>query len=218
MFIPIDPIWFAPAMAFVFKAWVKTMRFSVPGVLEDIEQRNRDGERFVIALWHDELFPIAGYGCVYTTGLMGIVSKSKDGQFVASIMEGLGQTTVRGSSKHGGVRALLEAKRVMERENRMAVFAVDGPRGPRHEPKDGAIFLAQRVGAKIVPIRAKCSRKKIFENAWDRFQLPWFFSRCELVFGEPYDVTTEKLDAETLAVERQRLKDTLDSLGANSGE
>lgn len=199
-------------MAFAFKAWVKTMRFTVPGCLADIQERNQEGERFVIALWHDELFPIAGYGCVYTSGLMGIVSKSKDGQFVASIMEGLGQTTVRGSSRHGGVRALLEAKRVMERENRMAVFAVDGPRGPRHEPKDGAIFLAQRVGAKIVPVRAKCSWKKIFENAWDRFQLPWPTSRCELVFGDAYEVTTEKLNADTLAAERKRLKDTLDSL------
>ena len=218
MTISVEPRWFAPAMSLVFKAWVKTMRFTVPGVLDDIEQRNQDGERFVIALWHDELFPIAGYGCVYTTGLVGIVSESKDGQFVASIMEGLGQTTVRGSSSHGGVRALLKVKRVMERENRMAVFAVDGPRGPRHEPKDGAIFLAQRVGAKIVPIRAYTSRKKIFENAWDRFQLPWFFSRCELVFGEPYDVTTEKLDSDTLAAERKRLKDTLDSLGESGGD
>ncbi len=213
MRISFDPIRFAPAMAALFRLWVKSMRYTVPKALDKIMERNREGERFVIALWHDELFPIAGYGCVYTTGLMGIVSESKDGQFVASVMEGLGQTTVRGSSSHGGVRALLEAKRVMERENRMAVFAVDGPRGPRHEPKDGVIFLAQRAKAKIVPIRAYTSRKKVFANAWDRFQLPWFFSRCELVFGEPYAVTTEKLNVDTLAVERKRLKETLDSLG-----
>ncbi|MEF2230359.1 MAG: lysophospholipid acyltransferase family protein [Pseudodesulfovibrio sp.] len=216
MNIPIEPVRFAPAIAALFKAWIWTMRFTVPDALADILQRNRDGERFVIALWHDELFPIAGYGCVYTTGLMGIVSKSKDGQFVASVMEGLGQTTVRGSSSRGGMRALLEAKRVMERENRMAVFAVDGPVGPRREPKDGVIFLAQRVGAQVVPIRAHCSRKKVFTNAWDRFQLPWPCSRCELFVGEPYAVTTEKLDGDSLAAERQRLKAKLDALGAAS--
>ena len=216
MNIPIDPVRFAPAIAVLFKTWIRTMRFTVPDTLGEVLQRNRAGERFVIALWHDELFPIAGYGCVYTTGLMGIVSKSKDGQFVATIMEGLGQTTVRGSSKHGGVRALLEAKRVMERENRMAVFAVDGPTGPRHEPKDGVIFLAHRVGASIVPIRATSARKKVFANAWDRFQLPWPGSRSELFVGEPYVVTSDKLDEAALAVERERLKSRLNALGAVS--
>ncbi|MDD3310726.1 DUF374 domain-containing protein [Pseudodesulfovibrio sp.] len=212
MNIPIEPVRFAPAIAVLFKAWIRTMRFTVPDSLGDILRRNRDGERFVIALWHDELFPIAGYGCVYATGLMGVVSASRDGQFVASIMEGLGQTTVRGSSSHGGVRALLEARRVMERENRMAVFAVDGPVGPRHAPKNGAIFLAQHVGARIVPIRANSARKKVFANAWDRFQLPWPCSRSELFVGEPYAVSPEKLDEAVLAEERRRLKDKLDAL------
>jgi len=212
MKVPIDPIRFAPVIARVFKAWVCSMRFDTPDTMFEILEQNKNGQPFVIALWHDELFSIAGYGCVNTTGLMGIVSPSKDGEFVAAVMEGLGQTTVRGSSSRGGVKALLMAKRVMDKEKKMAVFAVDGPRGPRHEPKDGAIFLAQRAGAKIVPIRAYPKKKKIFEKAWDRFQLPWPFTRCELVFGEPYDVSTEKLSAEVLANERKQLKEKLNSL------
>lgn len=212
MRIPIDPILFAPAIAGLFKAWVRSIRYAVPEVLSRTLERNRAGERFVIALWHDELFPIAGYGCLYTSGLVGVVSPSKDGQFVASIMERLGQTTVRGSSSRGGVKALLQAKRVMVRENRMAVFAVDGPKGPRHEPKDGVIFLAQRAGAGIVPIRAFTRRKKVFAKAWDRFQLPYPFTSCELAVGEPFRVTDARLDADTLAMERVRLKKTLDAL------
>jgi lysophospholipid acyltransferase (LPLAT)-like uncharacterized protein len=209
---PIDPIFFAPVIAAVFKAWIRSMRFTVDDKLAGIVARNKGGQPLVIALWHDELFSIAGYGCVNVQGLMGIVSSSKDGQFVASVMEGLGQTTVRGSSSRGGVRALLKAKRVMETENRMAVFAVDGPQGPRHEPKDGAIFLAHHAHALIVPIRAFPSRMKVFDKAWDRFQLPYPFSRCRLVVGEPYAVTEAKLDAEVLDTERIRLKNALDAL------
>jgi lysophospholipid acyltransferase (LPLAT)-like uncharacterized protein len=211
---PIDPIFFAPVIAAVFKAWIRSMRFAVDDRLAGIIARNKGGQPLVIALWHDELFSIAGYGCVNVQGLMGIVSSSKDGQFVASVMEGLGQTTVRGSSSRGGVRALLKAKRVMETENRMAVFAVDGPQGPRHEPKDGAIFLAHHAHALIVPIRAFPGRMKVFDKAWDRFQLPYPFSRCRLAVGEPYAVTEAKLDAEVLNTERARLKNALDALAS----
>lgn len=127
-------------------------------------------------------------------------------------MERLGQTTVRGSSSRGGVKAFIQAKRIMDRENRMAVFAVDGPKGPRHVPKDGAIFLAQRAGAMVVPIRAFTKRKKVFDKAWDRFQLPYPFAECELVVGEPYKVTEDKLNSDTMTMERDRLKARLESL------
>jgi lysophospholipid acyltransferase (LPLAT)-like uncharacterized protein len=188
------------------------MRFTVSPNLEGILARNRAGQRLVIALWHDELFSIAGYGCVNISGLVGVVSPSRDGQFVAGVMESLGQTTVRGSSSRGGMRALLQARHVMEKENRMAVFAVDGPCGPRHEPKDGVVFLARHAGAMIVPIRAFPARSKVFANAWDRFQLPHPFSRCRMVVGDPYAVAPGKLDADALGMERERLKGKLDAL------
>lgn len=212
MKIKIDALRFAPLIARLFKAWVFTMRYIVSEKFFAVKSLNKNGQPFVIALWHDELFSIAGYGCLNVEGLMGIVSSSKDGEFIAVLMKSLGHTTVRGSSSRGGMKALLQAKRVMDKEKNMAVFAVDGPRGPRHEPKDGAIFLAQRAGAKIVPIRAYAAKAKRFEKAWDKFQLPYPFSRCELVVGDPYEVTTEKLNADVLQAERERLKEKLNSL------
>jgi len=208
----IDPIRFASPIAGLFKAWASSMRFDTPKALNDILALNSQGQPFVIVLWHDELFSITAFGVTHTTGLIAVVSASKDGQMVATVMEKLGQTTVRGSSSKGGFRALLKAKRAMDRENRMTVFAVDGPRGPRHEPKNGAIFLAQHARARIVPIRAYPKKKKIFEKAWDRFQLPCPFTRCQLVVGEPYEVTNEKLDKDVLARERERMKEILNSL------
>jgi len=212
MKIPLDPLKLAPLIAGVFKTWLRTMRFSIPDNMASILEQNRQGQPLVIVLWHGELFSIAGWGCLNTSGLLGVVSASQDGEFVASVMERLGQSTVRGSSSRGGVKALLAAKRIMDKENKMAVFAVDGPRGPRCEPKDGAIFLAQRAGAKIVPVRAYPARKKIFEKAWDRFQLPYPFTRCELVCGEPYAVGEGKLDEALLAQERSRMKRKLEAL------
>ncbi|HKI80352.1 MAG TPA: DUF374 domain-containing protein, partial [Pseudodesulfovibrio sp.] len=104
-----------------------------------------------------------------TSQVVTFVSQSKDGEVIARVLEQIGHVTVRGSSTRGGVRALLQAKRIMEKQNRMAVFTVDGPKGPRHKPKDGIIFLAQRAGAKIVPLRAYPVSKKVFDKSWDHF-------------------------------------------------
>lgn len=155
----------------------------------------------MLALWHGELFPATAYGHTLTGRLVTFVSQSKDGEVIARVIERLGHTTVRGSSSRGGVKALLQAKRIMDREKRTAVFTIDGPRGPRHKAKDGAIFLAQRAGAKILPLRSFPQKATVF-NSWDKFVLPWPFSRCHIYLGDPMEVTNEKLDKDVLSKEK----------------
>ncbi|WFS60890.1 lysophospholipid acyltransferase family protein [Pseudodesulfovibrio thermohalotolerans] len=210
---PIDSAAFTPFIASLFKLWVRTIRFEPVGESERLLDANRQGSPTVLALWHGEIFPVAAYGLTMSSHLVTFVSQSRDGEFIAQVLERLGHTTVRGSSSRGGVKALLQAKRVMERENRMAVFTIDGPKGPLHKAKDGVIFLAQRVGAKIIPLRAYPKRKKIFDKSWDHFVLPMPFTRCPIYIGEPMEVTSEKLTKEVLAQEAARLEARMLSLG-----
>ena len=63
-----------------------------------------------------------------------------------------------------------------------AIFTVDGPRGPRHKVKPGAVFLALLAGSPVVPVRVVMERRWILWRAWDKFQVPWPFSRCTIVF------------------------------------
>ncbi|EGB13658.1 protein of unknown function DUF374 [Pseudodesulfovibrio mercurii] len=213
MKIPIDPAAFAPFIAWLFKLWVRTIRFEPHGAIDFLD-RNRRGEAGVIALWHGEIFPVTAFGHTVSSHLVTFVSQSKDGEVIARVLERIGHTTVRGSSTRGGVKALLKAKRVMEQENRMAVFTIDGPKGPRHKAKDGVIFLAQRAGAKILPIRAYPERKVVFDKSWDHFVLPLPFTRCPVYVGEPMDVTDEKLTKDVLERETARLEARMLALGA----
>ncbi|WP_272699795.1 lysophospholipid acyltransferase family protein [Desulfovibrio sp. Fe33] len=213
MKIPIDPAVFAPVIASLFKLWARTIRFEPFGEPERLLEANRDGAPTVLALWHGEIFPVTAYGHITSSHLVTFVSQSKDGEFIARVLERIGHTTVRGSSTRGGVKALLQAKRVMERENRMAVFTIDGPKGPRHKAKEGVIYLAQRTGAKIIPLRAYPQRKKIFDKSWDHFVLPMPFTRCPVYIGDPMTVTTEKLTKEVLAQETAKLEARMLSLG-----
>lgn len=212
MKIPIDPASLAPLISGLFKLWASSVRYEVVGDWQSLLDMNKAGQPLVIALWHGEIFPLTAFGHTRTSHFVTFVSQSKDGEIIARVLENLGHTTVRGSSSRGGVKALIQAKRAMERENRMAVFTVDGPRGPRHKTKDGVIYLAQRAGAKIVPVRAYPKRKKIF-NSWDKFVVPMPFTHCPIYVGEPMIVTTEKLKKDVMARERERLEKRLLSLG-----
>lgn len=212
MKIKIDPVKLAGPMAFLIKWWAKSINYTIDPILQDVLDRRDKGESFILAVYHEELFASISYGCVYMDELVGVVSPSKDGEFIASTIGKFGHTAVRGSSSRGGVKALLQTKRHMEKRNRIAVFAVDGPRGPRRIPKDGIIFLAQRANAKIVPMRTHCSSKKIFEKTWDQFQIPRPFCDCNCTFAEPYNVTDEKLTPEVMEQERDKLQAIMNGL------
>ncbi|WP_147821458.1 lysophospholipid acyltransferase family protein [Salidesulfovibrio onnuriiensis] len=212
MKIPIDPLRLTPAVAGLYKLWIRSLRLEDLGGWEKIGSLHEAGHPLVLCLWHEEIFALTGYGWTRTQDVVTFVSQSKDGEFITRVLLSLGHVPVRGSSTRGGVRALLGAKRIMERENRMAVFTIDGPRGPRRVPKDGPIFLAQRAGAKIVPMRAFPRRKHVFEKSWDHFQVPYPFTSCQIRIGDPYDVTTEKLTEDVMERERERLRLAMENI------
>ncbi|MCF6178407.1 MAG: hypothetical protein L3J63_03330, partial [Geopsychrobacter sp.] len=64
------------------------------------------------------------------------------------------------------------------------VITPDGPKGPRHQIKDGVIQLARLTGRPVVPMAFVCSKGHRFAS-WDRFLLPFPFSRGVYSFGEP---------------------------------
>ena len=205
----VNPLAFVPLLAKVYRVWYATLRLRLVDV-RHLEEARVSGKPLVLALWHDELFVMPGYRKTTRMDVVIIVSQSKDGEFIARLLEKLGFRTARGSSTRGGVRALVEVRRLMRENGADAAVTVDGPRGPRHEVKEGAVYLAARSGALLLPMRAVYSRAKRFAS-WDRFQAPWPFSRVRFIFGQAYAVPAD-LDAEGLAREAAKLKERLDGL------
>jgi lipopolysaccharide heptosyltransferase II len=144
-----------------------------------------EGRNFVFAIWHGEQF----VPCFHHRNehVVAMSSLSRDGAIQTGILQRLGFEIVRGSSTRGGERALIGAIRLV-RKNLSAVFAVDGPRGPYHEIKPGLLYLAQKTGRPIIPVSAASRRCAIFAKAWDRYELPWPFTRSVVVYGEPVNV------------------------------
>jgi len=68
------------------------------------------------------------------------------------------------------------------------------------------VYLAQRLGALLIPVRSRPSSLHVFARSWDRFELPAPFCRCRVFFGQPIDFPEEKPTPELLAEGGRRLE------------
>ena len=205
----INPAVVTPFLTIFFRFWTWLIRYDDKSEWKAISEAHSKGIPVVLALWHNELVGVTGFG--YRTGdkYAVVVSQSRDGEFIARVLENLGLKTNRGSSSRGGLRALLGLAKEVKRNGRVGVFTVDGPRGPRHEVKDGVVFMAQRAQALLFPVRAFPARKYVFKKSWDKFELPCPLARCRVRVGAPLRIPDGKLTPEMMDRERDRVREAL---------
>ncbi len=169
----------------------------------------------IFCIWHNRLAlsMTAYYRHVaprgLTPGMAAMVSASKDGGFLAAILECFGVQPVRGSSSRRGAQAMLELTTWAERGYDLAITP-DGPRGPQYLVQDGVMSLAQVTGLPIIPVSWHV-RRKIQARSWDRFQIPLPFSRCDIFLGPAITVPREASDEEREGL-RVQLEQTLRSI------
>lgn len=150
---------------------------------ERVRQLHRENQTIIFLLWHENMMPLL-YANKYRKAHV-LVSRHFDGEIISRILNAVGFRTVRGSSTRGGFEAFLGMKKVLDRYD--VAVTPDGPRGPRRKVKLGALKLASETGTALMPVGVACSRFKRL-GSWDRFLLVLPFSKCEIVYGEPYQV------------------------------
>ncbi len=165
-------------------------------------------EKFILAFWHSRIL-LVNYLCKGWKGA-ALVSQSQDGEIIARILQKQGHETIRGSTTRGGVRALATMIRRLKEKARPAVIIPDGPQGPRFKVQPGIITLAKKTGYPIIPISYSAERVKIFAS-WDRFMLPWPFTKCRVIYGYPLYVP-ENSDKDMEEACRIRLEKELCSI------
>lgn len=175
-----------------------TLRWRTEG-LEHLETIARSGRQPVMAFWHGRILPATLY--FRRRGIVVMTSENFDGEWIAGIIERFGYGTARGSTSHGGRKALLQLAREMA-AGRAAGFAVDGPRGPARVAQPGAVWLAQATGNPVLPFHLEADRCWLLRS-WDRTQIPKPFATVALAVGEPFDVPAGAGDG---AIEEARVK------------
>lgn len=198
----------------LIRVWMATLRYRIVNRDAVEHPADADRHRFVYAFWHETLLaPVRLKARVRV-----LISKHADGELIAQAASRLGFGVVRGSTARGGGGALVELWDCSRSAH--LVFHPDGPRGPRRTVQPGLVVLAARAGLPVVPVGvgyACCWRAR----SWDRFAVPWPFTRCVLVAGEavavPADLGRDGLEHFRRLVEERLLQVTAEAEALATG-
>jgi lysophospholipid acyltransferase (LPLAT)-like uncharacterized protein len=165
-------------------ALAATWRFEVVGA-EHRDRARASGTPVVWTHWHGHLLPL--FWLHRHEQLTVLISRHRDGERLVDLAQRWGYRTLRGSSTRGAVAGLLGVARTLKRGGQGAI-AVDGPRGPRHVAKAGALAIARSCHAAIVAVAASAA-PAWRARSWDGFLVPAPGARIRVVYAAPWQAT-----------------------------
>jgi lysophospholipid acyltransferase (LPLAT)-like uncharacterized protein len=157
---------------------------------EHLDALRESGGPGIAAYWHQMNIMVSNYLLrrIAAGDRVGfLISPSVSGEVPAAVARRWGARLVRGSSSRTGGQALRDLHLALRKEQLLVALSPDGPKGPRHEFKSGAVLLSRMAGAPILPI-AYAASPCTYWNSWDQFLVPWPFSRVAIVIGAPVQV------------------------------
>ncbi|OUW79560.1 MAG: hypothetical protein CBD77_02515 [bacterium TMED217] len=179
-------------------------RWSVLGE-ENIQSLIEKNRSFILVTWHGKVLSVFKY--FSRKNYIGLASKSGDGSLIVDVGEKMGYRFVRGSSGKGGSEAYQNMVDLLKNPSTQLIITPDGPTGPEHVPKPGAVRLARESGVPVIPVVGHTSRSWILKN-WHTFYISKPFSKIKLVIGQPIYFTKEQKVEECLDVLKKALTST----------
>jgi len=178
-------------------ALCKTLRVNYKNekVVDDLRKQKLN---YVLAFWHGTM--LLPWFLHRNDGFAALTSKSKDGDLLAKQLKHWKYKVVRGSSNKGGDIAL--GIMVDHAKNGFSIaITPDGPSGPAHTFKAGALITAKKSGIPVVLMGIGIKSKKKLNN-WDEFQIPNPLSNVNVIYSDPiyidgnlsYDETSKVIE------------------------
>ncbi len=161
----------------------KTWRYHAINMRDTTVQEGAKG--VIFCTWHETILALSRYVNRLDQFSL-LVSGSKDGQRLSAIFKRWKASIVTGSSSRGGMSAVRNAVRALTTGQNL-VITPDGPRGPRREIKEGVALIAKLSGALVVPLYVQPNSYWRL-TSWDRFMIPWPFTKITVQFGEALTV------------------------------
>ena len=156
----------------------------------------------VAVFWHGEFFLLP---YLYRKQKVAtFVSPSKDGNISNAVLRRYKFGRIRGSSTRGGVSASREAINYIKNGYAIGITA-DGPRGPYHKLKPGAVWIAQQMNIPVVPVTVRL-KNSLKLGSWDKFAIPVPFTKVIVIYGELIDIKT-KSRQEAVEVVQKKLEE-----------
>jgi len=176
-------------------------RWNVVGE-ENIKRLVDKKRSFIIVTWHGKVLSVFKYFA--NKNYVGLASKSNDGSLIVDVGIKMGYKFIRGSSGKGGSEAYKNMVKLLKGPSTQIIITPDGPTGPEHVPKAGAVRLARESGVPIIPVIGHVSKSWKFKN-WHTFYISKPFSKTKMVIGDPLYFNKEQSIDDCLGVVRDSL-------------
>lgn len=160
---------------------------------EAMDKLLSQNKNFVLAFWHGSM--LIPWYINKDRNFSALVSRSKDGTLLDRVLSKWNYQVVRGSSNEGGSAALKSLVQIAN-SGRPIAITPDGPKGPCHKLKAGAVVVAKKAGIPLVLLGVGLKDKRTLRS-WDKFEVPKFFTHVNLVFSDPICIDAELSYEET---------------------
>ncbi len=201
--------------AYLYRAYYATLR--VACLLPD--------DRVIPAADHPlrgQIFALCERDVPALAGLMAgnrfvvLVAHGRDGDWASEMLACIGCRVVRGSTRRGGVRALLALMHTLEASDDPIGLVVDGPLGPAGIAKPGAVICGMKSTRPVRALGVAARWKITLPGTWSGMYVPLPFSPLIVTYAPQLDFTgaevgmlTQRL-TEHLSFARERATEALD--------
>lgn len=132
----------------------------------------------------------------------GVVSQSKDGEILSTLLSIWNFKLIRGSSSKDSKEVMAQIKQ--QSKTTFVLMTPDGPRGPAGLIKPGAVVAAARANVSVQYIKVKIQSKWTFAKSWDKFELPKPFAKIELSFSEQLQPANDRDEIDRMIAEIEK--------------
>ena len=172
---------------------------------EQVAKLWQKGETAIVCFWHGRLITVLPFASRLTRFRV-LISRHGDGEIVARISRYFGIGAVRGSYRKESVTSVREIIAALKNGTTVGITP-DGPKGPRYVFKEGIVEIARVTQRPIVLLTYSASHAKTFRS-WDRFLLPYPFSRLFYLWSDPIYIPRDTSRSE-IELKRQHIEKKL---------
>lgn len=160
------------------RAWMRTLDYRAAFYDRTVDPSRGEGEPRIYVFWHEYIL-----APLYLRGRCNVamlLSRHRDADILEQVAGHFGFECIRGSTYRGASTAIRELMR--KGHTTHLAITPDGPRGPRRQLAQGAIYLASRLGMPLVAFGLGYNRPWRVRS-WDRFAIPRPYARVRGVIG-----------------------------------
>ena len=162
----------------LYIAYLKTIQVQV--INNELSPAQMPASKNAIYLfWHSKTFLILPYCRNRQIGILTLLDLKN--RFYNFLSRSLGYQTVAVTSQQ---KAALRLIQILEEGFHIAL-AADGPYGPPGTVKPGPFYLAKKTGRPIIPVRIQPQRSFRLNWRWDKYEIPFPFTKTKIFLGAP---------------------------------